>query len=104
MGEWVVLRLARRNKGISESEHILWIFLASFILVPFSLLLWGLGATYKAHWFALVFAQFALAISNAISAPVALTYAFNSYPQLGGELVTTTVLFRNTMSFAMNYG
>lgn len=100
----LIIRLARRNKGVSESEHILWVFMASFVLVPFSLLLWGLGATYHAHWFALIFAQFALSISTAISAPVALGYAINSYPLLGGELVTTTVLYRNTMLFAMNYG
>lgn len=104
VGEWVTIRLARRNKGISEPEHILWIFLASFICVPSSLLLWGVGATYHVHWFGLVFAQFFLSVSNAIAAPVALTYAISAYRDMSGELVTTAVIIRNTMSFAISYG
>lgn len=104
IGEMVVLRLAKRNNGVSEPEHILWIFMASLIMVPFSLLLWGLCGTYHGHWFGLVFAQFALSISNAIAAPIALSYAISSYRDMGGELVTTAVIIRNTMSFAINYG
>ncbi|KAF4465483.1 major facilitator superfamily transporter [Fusarium albosuccineum] len=93
-----------QNKGIAEPEHILWTFLASLTMVPYGLLLWGLGATYEPHWFALVFAQFALSISNAIACPMALSYAISSYPDMSGELVTTTVIIRNTMTFAINYG
>jgi hypothetical protein len=72
-------------------------------MVPFSLLLWGLGGAYNIHWFGMVFSQAALAISNTIACPVALAYAISSYPEKSGEIVTTTVLIRNTMSFAINY-
>jgi hypothetical protein len=99
-----MIRLAKRNGGISEPEHILWTFMASLILVPFSLLLWGLGATYQVHWFGLVFAQGALSVSNAIACPMALAYAISAYPEMSGELVTTAVIIRNSMSFAINYG
>lgn len=78
--------------------------MASLILVPFSLLLWGLVGNYHGHWFGLVFAQFTLSISNAIAAPIALSYAISSYRDMSGELVTTAVIIRNTMSFAINYG
>lgn len=104
LGETLVIRLARRNNGVAEPEHILWTFMASLIFVPFSILLWGLGDAYKIHWFGMVFAQFTLAISNGIACPMALAYAISSYPELSSELVTTTVIIRNTMSFAINYG
>jgi hypothetical protein len=104
LGEFLVLRLAKRNGGYAEPEHILRTFTASLILAPFSLLLWGLGATYRTHWFALVFAQGALSVSNAIACPMALAYAISAYPEMSGELVTTAVIIRNTMSFAINYG
>ena len=78
--------------------------MASLIFVPFSLILWGLGGVYNIHWFGMVFAQFTLSISNAIACPMALAYAISAYPDLSGELVTTTVIIRNTMSFAINYG
>lgn len=98
------MRLARRNHGISESEHSLWLFSASLFLVPFSMLLYGLGVTYHIHWMGLVISQFTLAINNALAVAASLGYAIASYPQLSGDMITTCVIIRNTMSFAINYG
>lgn len=103
-GPRLVLRLARRNNGIAEPEHILWLFLASLICVPFAMLLWGLGAAYKIHWFGLVFAQAILAISSTLCLSTAIQYATSSYRDLSGEFITTIILIRNTLSFAINYG
>lgn len=99
-----MIRLARRNKGIAEPEHILWLFLASLICVSFAMLLWGLGAAYKIHWFGLVFAQAILAISSTLCLSTAVQYATSSYRDLSGEFITTVILIRNTLSFAINYG
>lgn len=104
VGRLLTLRLARRNNGISESEHSLWLFSASIFLVPFSMLLYGLGVTYHIHWIGLVISQFTLAINNALSPAASLGYAIASYPQLSGDMITTCILIRNTMSFAINYG
>ncbi|KZL84305.1 major facilitator superfamily transporter [Colletotrichum incanum] len=104
VGRILTIRLARRNKGISESEHSLWLFAASMFLVPFSMLLYGLGVTYHIHWMGLVISQFTLAINNALSVAGSLGYAIASYPQLSGDMITTCVIIRNTMSFAINYG
>ncbi|RDW69776.1 hypothetical protein BP6252_08796 [Coleophoma cylindrospora] len=103
-GPKLVLRLARRNKGVAEPEHILWLFLASLVCVPFAMLLWGLGAAYHVHWFGLVFAQCVLAISSTLCLSTAIQYATSTYRDLGGELITTIILIRNTLSFAINYG
>ncbi|KUJ06784.1 major facilitator superfamily transporter [Mollisia scopiformis] len=103
-GPYLVLRLARRNNGIAEPEHILYLFLASLISVPFAMLLWGLGSTSKIHWFGLVFAQCILAISSTLCLSTAIQYATSAYRDLGGELITTIILIRNTLSFAINYG
>ena len=98
------MRLARRNRGVAEPEHILWLFLASLICVPFAMLLWGLGAAYKIHWFGLVFAQAVLAISSTLCLSTAIQYATSSYRDMSGEFITTIILIRNTLSFAINYG
>ncbi|KAI3556555.1 major facilitator superfamily transporter [Colletotrichum abscissum] len=104
VGRLLTIRLARRNNGISESEHSLWLFSASMFLVPFSMLLYGLGVTYHIHWMGLVVSQFTLAINNALAVAGSLGYAIASYPQLSGDMITTCVIIRNTMSFAINYG
>ncbi|KAL2070310.1 hypothetical protein VTL71DRAFT_13336 [Oculimacula yallundae] len=103
-GPQLVMRLARRNKGVAEPEHILWLFLASLIAVPFAMLLWGLGGDAKIHWFGMVFAQGVLAISSTLCLSTAIQYATSSYRDLGGEHITTIILIRNTLSFAINYG
>ena len=43
IGDKIVLWMARRNKGILEPEHRLWLFAPSLLLIPFGLLLWGVG-------------------------------------------------------------
>jgi len=53
IGDRIVLWLARRNKGVLESEHRLWLFSASLILIPGSLILWGVGAAHHIHWYVL---------------------------------------------------
>lgn len=73
-------------------------------LCPFSMILYALGVTYHLHWMALVFSQVAIAINAALCVGAALTYAISSYPELSGSMVTTCVIIRNTLSFAVNYG
>ncbi|KAI8169152.1 putative MFS-type transporter [Colletotrichum sp. SAR 10_70] len=104
VGKILTIRLARRNNGISESEHSLWLFAASMFLVPFSMILYGLGVAYHIHWMGLIISQFTLAINNALAVAGSLGYAIASYPQLSGDMITTCVIIRNTMSFAINYG
>lgn len=43
IGDRIVLWMARRNSGILEPEHRLWLFTPSLLLVPFGLILWGVG-------------------------------------------------------------
>ena len=80
----LTLRLARRNNGISEPEHILYVFIASIFLVPFAMSIYGCAVTYHWHWFALAITQVAVACNGTICVSAALSYAINSYPELSG--------------------
>ena len=57
MSDWLAIKIARRNNGIMEAEHRLRLFAASSVIVPFALILWGLGAAHEVHWFGLCFAM-----------------------------------------------
>lgn len=103
-GDRIVLWLARRNKGVLESEHRLWLFSASLILIPGSLILWGVGAAHHIHWFGLIFAMGVIAASNSIGVQLSVSYCIDSYKDLSGEAMVTVIIIRNTMSFAVNYG
>ncbi len=54
IGDRIVLKMARKNNGILEPEHRLWLFLPSLLLVPFGLLLWGVGESLLATQCSLV--------------------------------------------------
>ncbi|KAF4122148.1 (MFS) transporter [Geosmithia morbida] len=104
VGRLLTIKLARRNGGISEPEHNLYLFIASCILVPFASILYGLGVKYHVHWMALIISQVALSINSSLCIGCALNYAIGSYGELSGQMVTTCILIRNTLSFAVNYG
>ena len=104
IGDRIVLWIARRNKGVLESEHRLWLFSASLILIPGSLILWGVGAAHHVHWFGLIFAMGVIAASNSIGVQLSVSYCIDSYKDLSGEAMVTVIIIRNTMSFAIGYG
>ncbi|CBY01498.1 similar to MFS transporter [Plenodomus lingam JN3] len=100
----LTVRLARRNGGIMEAEHRLWPFVVCLIMVPGSLLLWGVGAANGIHWFGLVFAMGCLAFTSCVGLTLSVNYMIDSYHDISGDAIVTVILIRNTMSFAISYG
>ena len=98
-----VLVLARRNRGIAEPEHRLWLFAISTIVVPSSLILWGVGAAHHVHWFGLVVAMGTTAFANTAGITLSVAYLIDTYRDLAGDALTTCIIIRNTMSFAIGY-
>ena len=96
--------MARQNGGIMESEFRLWLFSASIVLLPASLILWGVGAAHNIHWFGLIFAMGIIGFTNSVGLQLSVNYCIDSYRELSGEAIVTVILVRNTMSFAVGYG
>lgn len=103
-GDKFVLWLARRNGGILEPEHRLWLFVPEMILLPFALILWGVGSAHEIHWFGCVFAMGVISLTIVIGLQLSISYCIDSYKDLSGEAIVTVILVRNTMSFAVSYG
>ena len=103
-GDWAVLRLARRNGGIWQSEQRLWLFLLPLFVLPFSLLLWGVGAYHQVEVFGLVFSEFLTGLTVTVAAQLSVSYCIDSYKDLGADAIVSVVLIRNSMSFAIGYG
>ena len=104
VGDYFIIRKARKNNGIMESEHRLWLFVPSLLLIPFGLILWGVGAAHHVHWFGPVFAMGVIGMTNMIGLQLSIAYCIDSYRALSGEAIITVILIRNTMSFAIGYG
>lgn len=104
VGDWFVVRKARKNNGIMESEHRLWLFAPSLLFIPFGLILWGVGAAHGVHWFGPIFAMGVIAMTNTFGIQLSVSYCIDSYRALSGEAMITVIIVRNTMSFAIGYG
>ncbi|GAO15634.1 uncharacterized protein UV8b_04815 [Ustilaginoidea virens] len=104
VSDWVVIRLARRNGGVFEPEQRLWLFSGMTIAAPFSLILWGVGAAHEIHWFGLLFAMVVLSATSAAGVTLSVAYLVDSFPEVSGDGLTTVIIIRNTMSFAIGYG
>ncbi|KAI2785875.1 hypothetical protein POX_h09637 [Penicillium oxalicum] len=102
--DWLTVKLARRNNGIMEAEHRLWPYLACLVLVPGSLLLWGVGAAHEIHWFGLIVAMAMLACTNTCGVTLSVNYLVDSYGEVSGIAMASVILVRNTMSFVIGYG
>ncbi|KAK5312882.1 hypothetical protein LTR93_011153 [Exophiala xenobiotica] len=103
LSDWLSIRMARRNGGIVEAEYRLWPFAACVVLVPASLILWGLGAAHGIHWFGLIWAMGMLSCANGIGIAFSCTYLIDTYHEISGEAMTTVIIVRNTMGFAIGY-
>ncbi|CAH0024518.1 unnamed protein product [Clonostachys rhizophaga] len=104
LGDVVVIWLARRNKGIWHSEYRQWMNAIMVVLLPGSLLLWGLGAEHGIHWFGLVLAMGLIGCCIAMGAHLSLSYCIDTYTDFGADAVVATMCIRNTMGFAIGYG
>lgn len=87
-----------------EAEHRLWPFLVCLVILPGSLILWGVGAAHQVHWFGLLVAMCLLAMANTCGVTLSVNYLVDSYRELSGDAMTSIILVRNTMSFAIGYG
>ena len=104
LSDWLTIKLARRNNGMMEAEHRLWPFLLCLVMVPGSLILWGVGAAHQVHWFGLVFAMGCLAFTSTVGVTISVNYMIDSYHDISGDAIVSVILVRNTMSFAISYG
>jgi len=89
---------------VQEPEQRLWGFALTTIVLPASLLLWGVGAANNVHWFGLIVAMCGTAFANTCGITLSVNYLVDSYRDISGDGMTTVIIIRNTMSFAIGYG
>ncbi|KAF4124954.1 (MFS) transporter [Geosmithia morbida] len=104
LGDRLLLWKARRNRGVMEAEHRLWLYASLLVATPAGLILWGVGAAHEVHWFGPVFAMAMLGASCVVGCQVPIAYCIDAYKDLSADAMVTVICIRNTMSFAIGYG
>jgi MFS family permease len=101
--DWIALRLARRNNGIREPEHRLWVLTASGIISSAGLIVWGVGAYHDVHWIGLVFGLGMLTFGCVTGGSIAVSYNVDCFKEIAGETTVSIMLIRNTIGFGFSY-
>lgn len=89
--------LSRRNNGVLEPEQRLWSSLVALVLHPVGCLLYGVGASYHIHWFAIIVGLCCIGVTLPMGANLAFTYLLDSYKEVSGEGLVSIILVRNMM-------
>ncbi|KAL1601975.1 hypothetical protein SLS59_005141 [Nothophoma quercina] len=101
--DYLTVKLARRNKGVSEAEFRLYPFIICMVLVPAAAILWGVGAAQQIHWFGLLVGMGTLAFTTCLGFTLSINYLIDSYPGVCGDAMAATIIIRDTMMFAVSY-
>lgn len=104
MGDKIALYLARRNGGIREPEHRLWVLLASAIIGAVGFILWGVGAANGLHFMGLVIGVAMVEIAVVTGASVSISYDVDCFKEIAGETLILVMVIRNTLGFGFSYG
>ena len=101
--DYLTVRLARRNRGVSEAEFRLYPFVVCMVLVPGAAVLWGVGAARGVHWGGLLVGMGMLAFTTCLGFTLSINYLIESYPGVCGDAMAATIIVRDTMMFAVSY-
>ncbi|GKZ20275.1 hypothetical protein AbraIFM66951_001392 [Aspergillus brasiliensis] len=93
-----ILWLSKRNNGIYEPEMRLWLSLPVIVLGPGSILMFGLGLAYGAHWAVLAVGYGIFGFVIACSGGISLSYLMDCYQDIVGDTLVGVVFMRNVFS------
>ncbi|KAK5263776.1 hypothetical protein LTR99_010879 [Exophiala xenobiotica] len=103
-GDEIAIRLARRNRGIREPEHRLWLLAFSGTLATAGLILWGVGAAHHTHFMGLIIGLGMTSFGIVSGGSTSLAYDVDCFKEIAGESVVLVIVIRNTMGFGVSYG
>jgi MFS family permease len=79
LSDWIILFLAKRNKGIYEPEMRLWVIAAFIPFVPARLFIFSFGLANGAAWPVLAVGYGLLSFGCSPASAIALTYLTDAY-------------------------
>ncbi|RAL06111.1 MFS general substrate transporter [Aspergillus ibericus CBS 121593] len=93
-----ILWLSKKNDGIYEPEMRLWLLLPMIILGPGSILMFGLGLAYGAHWSVLAVGYGIFGFVFSCVCGLSLSYLMDCYQDIIGDTLVGVVFVRNVIS------
>ena len=103
LSDFVVLFLARRNKGVKEPEMRLYTVCLSFVYAALGYQLYGWTSEAGGSWVGIVFGIGCMIAHQVSICSIATTYAMECFPGISGELVVVLAICSSCINFAISY-
>lgn len=101
--DFIVMRLARRNNGIKETEMRLWTLCVSFVYAAVGYMLYGWGAHFGMHWITIAIGLGCMIAHQVSACSVATAYAMECFPGISGELVVVLSICSSVINFPLSF-
>ncbi|KAH1328056.1 hypothetical protein KXW75_000190 [Aspergillus fumigatus] len=101
--DWIVLFLARRNKGYKEPEMRLWAYILPIILAAIGYFTYGWGATAGDHWISIAVGLCCMIAQQVSATSIATAYAMECFDRISGELVIVLAICSSCINFAISF-
>jgi len=99
----VALWLDRRNGGICEPEHRLWILVVSGVIASVGLILWGVGVAKGVHFMGLIFGVGMTSFSIVVGGSTFCHTTLIVSKRLLVKRLFFVIVIRNSMGFGFSY-
>jgi MFS family permease len=103
LSDFIVLFLARRNRGVREPEMRLWTLCFSFVYAAVGYMMYGWGAEAGASWVVIAFGLGCMIAHQVSACTIATAYAMECFPGISGELVVVLAICSSCINFALSY-
>ncbi|KAB8261202.1 major facilitator superfamily domain-containing protein [Aspergillus pseudonomiae] len=103
LSDWLVLVLARRNKGYKEPEMRLWAYVFPLIFAALGYFIYGWGATAGAHWMTIAVGLCCMIAQQVSATSIATAYAMECFDKISGELVIVLAICSSVINFAISF-
>lgn len=98
VSDYFVLWMARHNRGILEAEFRLYFSIATAIIGPAGLLMFGIGTARQWPWQAIYVGLGFVGFAWGCSGDIAMAYLMDCYPDMVLEGMVCTAIINNTIS------
>ncbi|KAK4498038.1 hypothetical protein PRZ48_010694 [Zasmidium cellare] len=104
LNDRLTLYLSTRNRGWREPEFRLWAFIPSAVIMPCGLIMYGVTSAHGLHWITPIVGTGFVGFGLSVGGTVSIAYIVDCYKDIDTQAVTTIILIRNIVGFAITWG
>ncbi|CAZ85746.1 unnamed protein product [Tuber melanosporum] len=100
LGDWIVIKLAKKNNNVRVAEMRLWLLYPATVITSVGLIVWGVSVDKHYHWMVGQVALFLVAAGIQMGNTAICAYIVDCYPLHAMSVISFYVVLLNLSAFA----